>query len=101
MAVDLLRSGWSAADVARGLEGSDSALYLRRRQDDIERGLIPGLTSAEKAELTAAKRRIHDLETEANAIFEYEVWHTGAADTASSACSARSSSRSEGSSQVA
>jgi transposase len=34
------------------------------RQDRIDRGLVPGLTSAEKAELVAARRRIAQLETE-------------------------------------
>jgi transposase-like protein len=63
-AVDLLRAGRSVTDVARDLEISQGALYVWRRQDDIDRGLIPGLISAEKAELTAAKRRIHELETE-------------------------------------
>ena len=35
-----------------------------RRQDRIDRGLVAGLTGAEKAELTAAKRRIAGLEAE-------------------------------------
>jgi len=35
-----------------------------RRQDRIDWGLVAGLTSAEKAELAAAKRRIAELETE-------------------------------------
>ena len=30
----------------------------------LTRGLVPGLSSVEKAELTAAKKRINELETE-------------------------------------
>jgi hypothetical protein len=36
----------------------------QRRQDEIDRGLHPGLSSHERAELTVAKRRITELETE-------------------------------------
>src|SRR5712692_5119833 len=32
-----------------------------RRQDRIDRSLVPGLTSAEKSELAAAKRRVAEL----------------------------------------
>jgi hypothetical protein len=35
---------------------SDQSIYTWRRQDRIDRGLEPGLTSTEKAELVAAKR---------------------------------------------
>jgi hypothetical protein len=38
--------------------------YTWRRQDRIDKGIEPGQTSSEKAELTAAKRRITELETE-------------------------------------
>ena len=62
--LDLLESGRSVADVARDLQISDQSIYSWRRQDRIDRGLVPGLTSAEKAELVAARKRIVDLETE-------------------------------------
>ena len=62
--LDLLASGRSVADVARDLEISKESIYAWRRQDRIDRGRVPGLTSAEKAELGAAKKRIADLETE-------------------------------------
>jgi transposase len=62
--LDLVESGRSVADVARDLEISEPSIYVWRRQDRIDKGLIPGLTSAEKAELTAAKKRIVELETE-------------------------------------
>jgi hypothetical protein len=35
-----------------------------RRQDRIDKGLQPGLSSVEKAELAAANKRIAELETE-------------------------------------
>jgi transposase-like protein len=38
------------------LEISEQSIYVWRRQDRVDKGLIPGLTSAEKAELTAAKK---------------------------------------------
>lgn len=55
------------AEVARDLQISDQSIYSWRRQDRIDRGLVPGLTSAEKAELIAARKRITDLETELKA----------------------------------
>jgi transposase len=61
--LDLLESGRSA-DVARDLDNPQESIYTWRRQDRIDRGLVPGLTSPEKAELTAAKRRIAELEAE-------------------------------------
>ncbi len=62
--LDLLESGRKVADVARDLEISDQTIYSWRRQDRIDKGLDPGLTSGEKAELTAARKRIAELETE-------------------------------------
>jgi transposase-like protein len=52
--LDLIEAGRSIADVAHDLEISEQTIYTWRRQDRIDRGLVPGLTSAEKAELTAA-----------------------------------------------
>lgn len=49
---------------ARDLEISDQSIYSLRRQDRVDRGLVPGLTSAEKSELIAARKRMVDLETE-------------------------------------
>jgi transposase len=62
--LDLVDSGRSVADVARDLEISEQSIYVWRRQYRIDKGLIPGLSSAEKAELAAAKKRIAELETE-------------------------------------
>jgi len=66
--LDLVEAGRSVADVARDLEISDQSIYTWRRQDRIDRGLVPGLTSGEKAELVAAKGRIAELETELQAM---------------------------------
>jgi len=62
--LDLLAEGRSVAAVAHDLDVSDQTIYNWRRQDRIDRGLEPGLTTAEKAELAAAKKRIAELETE-------------------------------------
>ena len=48
----------------RDLGVSAQSIYTWRRQDRIDRGLEPGLISADKAELVAARRRIAELETE-------------------------------------
>jgi transposase-like protein len=62
--VDLLAAGRKVADVARDLGISEQAIYGWRRQERVDRGLEPGLSTAEKAELAAAKRRIRELEAE-------------------------------------
>jgi transposase len=62
--LDLIASGKSVAETATVLGISDQTIYSWRRQDRIDRGLEPGLTSPEHAELVAAKRRITELETE-------------------------------------
>jgi len=43
---------------------SDQTIYNWRRQDRIDRGLQPGLSTRENAELEAAKKRIAELEAE-------------------------------------
>ena len=62
--LDLIAGGKSVAETATVLGISDQTIYSWRRQDRIDRGLEPGLTSPEHAELLAAKRRITELETE-------------------------------------
>jgi transposase-like protein len=62
--VDLLAAGRKVADVARDLGVSEQTVYGWRRQERIDRGLEPGLSTAERAELAAAKRRIRELEAE-------------------------------------
>jgi transposase len=62
--LDLVAAGRPIVDVARDLGISAQSIYTWRRQDRIDKGLEPGLTSAEKSELTAAKRRIAEFEAE-------------------------------------
>ena len=62
--LDLVAAGRPIVDVARDLGISAQSIYTWRRQDRIDKGLEPGLSSAEKSELTAAKRRIAELEAE-------------------------------------
>jgi transposase len=63
-ALDLLAAGRRPTDLARDLGISSQTIYVWRRQDQIDRGEIPGLTSAERIELAAAKQRIRELEAE-------------------------------------
>ncbi|PZG18398.1 transposase [Nonomuraea aridisoli] len=65
--LNLLEAGRTATELARILDISIQTIYNWRRQDRIDRGLEPGLTSGEKAELAAAKRRIAELEVELQA----------------------------------
>ena len=62
--LDLLAVGRSVASLSKDLGVSDQTIYNWRRQDQVDRGLEPGPTSEEQAELTAARRRIRELETE-------------------------------------
>ncbi len=62
--LDLLAVGRSVASLSADLGVSDQTIYNWRRQDRIDRGLHPGATSEEQAELWAARRRIVELETE-------------------------------------
>lgn len=62
--LDLVESGRAIAEVSTLLGVSDQTIYSWRRQDRIDKGAEPGLTSAEHSELTAARRRIRELETE-------------------------------------
>ena len=67
-------AGRSVVDVAADLQISDQSIYSWRRQDRIDRGLVAGLTSVEKAELIAARKRIVDLETRAEALAGRWSW---------------------------
>ena len=62
--LDLLAAGRPVGDVARDLGISDQVVYNWRRQQRVDRGLEPGLSSVERAELVAARRRIRALEAE-------------------------------------
>ena len=63
-ALDLVAAGKTVAEVARLLEVSDQSIYSWRRQELIDRGGLPGLSSAERGELRAARLRIRELEAE-------------------------------------
>lgn len=65
--LDLLEEGRSVAQVAYDLDISEQSIHTWRRQDRIDKGLVPGLTSKEKSELSAANKRIAELETELKA----------------------------------
>lgn len=62
--LDLVESGRRVAEVAADLGITDQTIYNWRRQDRIDRGLEAGLSSGERAELAAARRRIRELEAE-------------------------------------
>ena len=65
---DLVEAGRKVTDVARDLGVSNQTIYTWRRQEQIDRGLVPGLSSVEREELAAAKRRIRELEAELGSI---------------------------------
>ena len=62
--LDLLKAGRTVADLVRDLQISDQTIYNWRRQELIDTGQLPGVSSSERAELAAARRRIAELETE-------------------------------------
>jgi len=63
-AVSLVRAGQSVTKTAADLGITDTCLYNWVRQDRIDRGEIPGVTTAESRELRKAHRRIRELEAE-------------------------------------
>lgn len=63
-AVALVRAGRSVRATAHELDISESCLHDWLKQDRIDRGERPGLSSREHADLVAAKRRIRQLGTE-------------------------------------
>ena len=62
--LNLVADGRSVASLSEDLGGSDQTIYNWRHKDAIDRGLKPGSTSVERAELQTASRRIRELETE-------------------------------------
>ena len=62
--LDLVAAGRSVTEVAEDLGISGACVYNWRKQDRIDRGEIPGLSTPERAELVAARRRINALEAE-------------------------------------
>jgi transposase-like protein len=62
--LDLVAAGRRVAQIATDLDISQQTIYLWRRQELIDTGQLPGITSHEQAELAAARRRIAALEAE-------------------------------------
>ena len=62
--LDLVEAGRRVSQVASDLDISEQTIYVWRRQHLIDTGRLPGTTSAENAELIAARRRIAELEAE-------------------------------------
>jgi transposase-like protein len=63
-ALNLVRSGRPVPEVAKLLGIAESCLYRWKKQDLVDRGLEPGTSRAESAELAAARQKIRDLEEE-------------------------------------
>jgi transposase-like protein len=62
--LDLVEAGRRVADVAVDLGVTEQTIYNWRRQDRIDRGLEAGLSTGERSELAAARKRIRELEAE-------------------------------------
>ena len=63
--IALVAAGQSVAKTAADLGFTDATLYHWIKQDRIDRGLIPGRTTTESKELRRARKRIRELEAEA------------------------------------
>jgi transposase len=61
-AVALVRAGKPISRVAVELGISEGGLHKGVRQDRVDRGELPGVTTAESAELQRARKRIRELE---------------------------------------
>ena len=62
--VGLVRAGKTITRTAEELGVSQAALHGWVRQDKIDRGELPGVSTKESAELKKATRRIRELEME-------------------------------------
>ncbi len=62
--IELIEAGRSISELSKELDVSQQTIYVWRRQARIDADLEAGVTSAEHAELVAAKKRIRELETE-------------------------------------
>jgi transposase-like protein len=59
--LDLVRAGRTVTAVATDLGITDQTIYNWRRQERIDAGQMPGVTSTDQAELVAARKRIAAL----------------------------------------
>ncbi len=62
--VDLARTGTRVAQLAETFGMAEATVYNWLKQDRIDRGDEPGLTTDGQMELASARRRIRQLETE-------------------------------------
>jgi transposase len=65
--LDLIEAGKPVAEIAAQLDVTAQTVYNWRNQDQIDRGLRAGTSTSESVELTAARKRIRELETELEA----------------------------------
>jgi transposase-like protein len=63
-AIALVRSGWSVTKTAQDLDITTTTIYNWVKQDRVDRGEIPGVSTKESKEIVRARRRIRELETE-------------------------------------
>ena len=63
-ALALIKAGRSVAQTAIDLEITQATIYARIKQDRIDRGDRPGVTTKESRELRVVRRRIRELEAE-------------------------------------
>jgi len=66
--VAMARAGAPVSELTSDYGLSDATVYRWINQDRIDHGEVPGTTSAENAELAAAKKRIRELEHELDLI---------------------------------
>jgi transposase-like protein len=62
--IERVRRGHSVKAVAAELGVSEMSIFRWKVQDAVDRGERPGKSSREQSELTSARRRIRELETE-------------------------------------
>jgi len=62
--LELVRAGRPVRVVAEELGLAAATVHRWKAQDLVDRGVKPGLSTIERGELAAARRRIQELETE-------------------------------------
>jgi len=62
--IELARAGTKVKQLAKTFVMSDATIYNWLKQDRIDRGEAEGSTTSQQLELSAARRRIRQLETE-------------------------------------
>jgi len=62
--LDLVQAGKPVAQIAADVGVSAQAIYSWRKQEQIDTGERPGLSSSDHGELVAARKRIAQLEAE-------------------------------------